>query len=117
MRPNLTKTGFTVHGADPSPTAQAAVAAIGVDVHAAPGPWLAQCDTVILSLARPEILHAVASDLAGVLRADQIVVETGHLCLGRQDRGAGQIGWRWHHPAGLPGQRAQARRPVMATLS
>ncbi|KUP94510.1 NAD(P)-dependent oxidoreductase [Tritonibacter horizontis] len=78
---NLIRSGFAVQGADPSASAREAVSGLGVTTYSAPGPWLAACDAVILSLSRPDVLRAVGADLERLLRAGQIVVETGTFAL------------------------------------
>ncbi len=78
---NLLKAGFELHGADPSPEARDAAAARGAQTFDAPGPWLAQCDAVIVSLSSPAVLQQVGAALAGLLGPGQIVIETGTFAL------------------------------------
>ncbi|MEP1209215.1 MAG: NAD(P)-dependent oxidoreductase [Rhizobiaceae bacterium] len=66
-----------VAGADPSGEARDRCAAFGVQVHDSAGPWLKECDIVILSLVSPNVLLDVASALARNLNPGQVVVETG----------------------------------------
>ncbi len=60
---NLHAAGETVIGVDPAPAARAALASEGITVHEAPGPWIAACDLVILSLVSPGVLAAVCAEL------------------------------------------------------
>ena len=78
---NLIAGGVTVAGADPTPEALARLSALGGETHEAAGPWLAECDLVILALLSPAVLREVAQLLAGVMHPGQVVLETGTFAL------------------------------------
>lgn len=78
---NLLAKGVAVRGTDPADAARAALTAAGGQAEAALGPWIADCDLVILSLASPRVLAAVTADLAGLLKPGQVVLETGTFAL------------------------------------
>jgi 3-hydroxyisobutyrate dehydrogenase-like beta-hydroxyacid dehydrogenase len=78
---NLFAGGEAVIGVDPSPDARNLVRKLGGNVYETTGPWLANCDVVILSLVSAEVLLEVATALAGILNPDQVVVETGTFSL------------------------------------
>jgi 3-hydroxyisobutyrate dehydrogenase-like beta-hydroxyacid dehydrogenase len=74
---NLIDAGFDVMGSDPQPAAQSRLTEMGGTAHDTTGAWLADCDLIIISLLSPTIMRNVATDLSGLLKAGQIVVETG----------------------------------------
>ncbi|SMY08035.1 2-hydroxy-3-oxopropionate reductase [Flavimaricola marinus] len=74
---NLIKGGVEVIGVDPAEAARDRLTAAGGQAHAEPGPWIAECDLVILSLISPAILDEVTTQLAGLLAEGQVVLETG----------------------------------------
>ncbi len=74
---NLIKAGIDVIGADPSDEARAKLTAAGGVAHEATGPWTADCELIIISVASPKVLAGVASDLRDYLQPGQIVVDTG----------------------------------------
>lgn len=74
---NLIKAGNEVVGTDPSSEARAKVQDLGGEVQDAIGPWVAACDLVIISVASPKVLAAVAAELAEHLGRGQVVVDTG----------------------------------------
>jgi L-threonate 2-dehydrogenase len=74
---NLLKGGVEVIGVDPSPAARERLIAAGGKAEATLGPWVADCDLVILSLISPAILAEVTTQLAGLLVEGQVVLETG----------------------------------------
>lgn len=78
---NFVKAGVSVEGADPSEAAREKAAGLGATVHERAGPWLAECDFVILSLISPGVLIEVAGELAKVLKPGQIVLDTGTFAL------------------------------------
>lgn len=78
---NLIKAGVKVEGGDPSPEARKRLAALGGSAHNGAGPWLADCDLVILALISPAVLHEVAGILAEALNPGQVVMETGTFAL------------------------------------
>jgi putative dehydrogenase len=78
---NLLANGFEVAGCDPSDAAREKSTAIGVAVHTDVGPWLLDCNPVIISVASPKVLHAVTTALADILTPNQIVIETGTFSL------------------------------------
>jgi len=78
---NLIKAGETVIGVDPAATARQKIAEAGGVVHDQPGPWIADCDVVILSLLSPAILASVTSALGKLVSPGQLVLETGTFAL------------------------------------
>jgi len=74
---NLLKAGIDVAGADPAPEGRARLTEAGGTAHETAGPWLADCDLVIISVASPKVLAAVAQTLGEVLKPGQVVMETG----------------------------------------
>lgn len=78
---NLIAAGVEVEGGDPSPEARERLATLGGSAHEGAGPWLAECDLVILALISPAVLREVSSILADVLKPGQIVMETGTFAL------------------------------------
>lgn len=74
---NLIAGGIEVAGADPSPEAQRALSDLGGEAHPAVGPWLAECDLVILALVSPDVLSQVCMELAKLLPPGKVVLETG----------------------------------------
>ena len=74
---NLLKAGVDVAGTDPAPQAREKLIAAGGVAHEEAGPWLAECDLVIISVASPKVLAAVTQTLGQVLRPGQVVMETG----------------------------------------
>ena len=78
---NLLAAGVTVMGADPLDDARARLEALGGKAYETAGPWLADCDLIILSLVSPTILHDVCRELTSCLRGGQIVLETGTFAL------------------------------------
>jgi 3-hydroxyisobutyrate dehydrogenase-like beta-hydroxyacid dehydrogenase len=74
---NLLKAGHKVAGADPDVGGRARLEEAGGQSHEAAGPWLADCDLVIISVASPKVLATVAKTLGEVLKPGQVVMETG----------------------------------------
>ena len=74
---NLIRAGVRVAGTDPAAAARARLASAGGVAEDGMGAWLAECDLVIVSVASPEALAAVAARLGEVLRPGQVVMETG----------------------------------------
>ena len=74
---NLVRAGIEVAGIDPDAAARERLAAAGGTPKEEMGDWLAECDLVIVSVASPEALAAVAARLGEVLRPGQVVMETG----------------------------------------
>jgi 3-hydroxyisobutyrate dehydrogenase-like beta-hydroxyacid dehydrogenase len=78
---NLIAGGAEVEGTDPLDAARQGLAEMGGTPHEGIGPWVRDADLIILSLASPKVLHAVAAELAGVIAPGQIVAETGTFAL------------------------------------
>ena len=78
---NLIAGGVDVEGADPAPEARQRLADLGGQAHESAGPWLAQCDLVILALISPVVLRDVCEKLTDLLEPGQVVVETGTFTL------------------------------------
>ena len=74
---NLIKSGEVVLGVDPSEKARAMLREAGGQSFDAPGPWVGDCDLIILSVASPHVLASVCETLKSHLLPDQIVLETG----------------------------------------
>ena len=78
---NLIAGGIDVEGADPAPAAQQRLTDLSGTAHGSIGPWLAECDLVILALISPVVLHEVCGQLADILPAGTVVLETGTFSL------------------------------------
>lgn len=78
---NLIKAGEKTIGVDPADAARESLAKAGGEVHAELGPWIADCDLIVLSLVSPKVLDLVASNLQALLKPGQIVLETGTFAL------------------------------------
>lgn len=78
---NLIKAGEKIIGVDPADAARESVAKAVGEVHAKLGPWVADCDLIVLSLVSPKVLNLVASNLQALLKPGQIVLETGTFAL------------------------------------
>jgi|AntAceMinimDraft_1070359.scaffolds.fasta_scaffold00330_7 3-hydroxyisobutyrate dehydrogenase-like beta-hydroxyacid dehydrogenase len=74
---NLLAAGVPVAGCDPDTDARARLTGLGGVAHDAPGPWVANCDLVIISVASPKVLGIVTTQLGGLLKPGQVVMETG----------------------------------------
>ena len=74
---NLIKAGIDVIGADPFSEARDRLEKAGGKAEESIGPWVKDCDLIIISVASPKVLASVASDLRDHLNAGQVVVETG----------------------------------------
>lgn len=74
---NLLKAGVAVAGADPSTEGRDRLEAAGGTAYEAAGPWLADCDLVIISVASQKVLADVTQVLGETLRPGQVVLETG----------------------------------------
>lgn len=78
---NLIAASLSVVGSDPSAEAQQRLVDLGGTAHAATGPWVADCDIVILALLSPNVMKDVCKELVDLLTSDQIVLETGTFAL------------------------------------
>lgn len=78
---NLIAAGVNVEGGDPSEVARNRLQKMGGTAHEGAGPWLSECDLVILALISPAVLHEVVSTLTKVLSPGQVVLETGTFAL------------------------------------
>lgn len=85
---NLSAAGHHVVGSDPSEEARARLTALGGTAHDKTGPWLKDCDLVIIALLSPTVLQVVATALAQILTPDQVVMDTGTFAL--RDKEAAQ---------------------------
>jgi L-threonate 2-dehydrogenase len=74
---NLINAGCSVAGADPSIDSRARLNLAGGISHETAGPWLAECELIIISVASPKVLAAVTKTLGEVLNPGQVVMETG----------------------------------------
>jgi putative dehydrogenase len=74
---NLLKAGISVAGADPDIIGREQLEAAGGKTHETVGPWLKECDLVIISVASTSVLAAVTKELWEVLNPGQVVMETG----------------------------------------
>ncbi len=108
---NLIKAGMTVTGADPAPKAQERLRDLGGTPHDALGPWIADCDLVILSLLSPAVLREVSVELSERLKPGQIVVETGTFALEDKQAAHDTLASKGIHLLDCPvsGTGAQAR--------
>ena len=78
---NLLKAGLDVIGADPAVGGRTDLEAAGGKTFEEVGPWVADCDLVIISVASPPVLVDVCQRLGTHLKAGQVVMETGTFAL------------------------------------
>lgn len=78
---NLLLAGYEVRRSDPLSEAQDRLTEPGGKAHETTGDWLADCDLIILSLLSPVVMRTVADELATLVKAGQIVIETGTFAL------------------------------------
>jgi 3-hydroxyisobutyrate dehydrogenase-like beta-hydroxyacid dehydrogenase len=74
---NLLSKGIDVVGVDPAILGRERLEAAGGTTYEAVGPWMVDCDLVIISVASPKVLAAVSWQLAEFLKSGQVVMETG----------------------------------------
>lgn len=74
---NLLRAGVAVAGTDPAVQGREQLEAAGGMSHLSVGPWLKDCDLVIISVAATKVLAAVTKELGAVLDPGQVVMETG----------------------------------------
>jgi len=74
---NLLSNGVKVVGADPAVLGRERLEAAGGTTHETIGPWVADCDLIIISVASPKVLAAVSWQLLEFLKSGQVVLETG----------------------------------------
>lgn len=109
---NLIKAGVAVTGADPSPEARQRLTALGGTPHETLGPWVTDCDLVILALLSPTVMQDVCTDLASLLQPGRIVVETGTFALADKQAAHDTLAEKGIHLLDCPvsGTGAQARK-------
>jgi putative dehydrogenase len=74
---NLLKAGVAVAGVDTSTEARNRLDQAGGTSYDVIGPWMSECDLIIISVASPVVLAAVSASLGAVLSTGQVVMETG----------------------------------------
>jgi putative dehydrogenase len=74
---NLLKAGLDVVGVDPAIEGRAQLEAAGGTTYEVVGPWVAECDLIIISVASPKVLSSVCWQLMEFLKSGQVVMETG----------------------------------------
>lgn len=74
---NLMSAGIKVVGADPAILGRERLEAAGGETRETVGPWVADCDLIIIAVASTTALAAVSWTLAEFLKPDQVVMETG----------------------------------------
>lgn len=74
---NLLQAGHAVAGADPDIAARERLEGAGGTTHEAAGPWLQDCELVIVSVSSTKVLAEVSRALGQHLKAGQVVMETG----------------------------------------
>lgn len=74
---NLIGADVPVVGVDPSDTARARLDQAGGRALAALGPWIKDCDLILISVASPKVLADVTAALGDLLDPGQVVLETG----------------------------------------
>ncbi len=89
---NLARNGVTVLGTDPLPEARARLQGMGGQPHEGLGPWLKDCDLVILALISPAVLHQVAAQIAQIMSPGQVIMETGTFALADKFAAAETLG-------------------------
>ena len=74
---NLLKAGLDVLGVDPAIEGRTQLEAAGGTTYEVVGPWVAECDLIIISVASPKVLSSVCWHLMEYLKPGQVVMETG----------------------------------------
>ena len=74
---NFIKAGLEVAGSDPAVKGRDQLEAAGGTTYEAVGPWVSDCDLVIIAVAAPSVLSAVCWQLSEYLQSGQVVMETG----------------------------------------
>jgi 3-hydroxyisobutyrate dehydrogenase-like beta-hydroxyacid dehydrogenase len=74
---NLLGAGVCVAGADPAILSREQLEVAGGMSHLSAGPWLIDCDLVIISVASTKVLATVSKALGEILNPGQVVMETG----------------------------------------
>ena len=74
---NLLDAGVCVAGADPAILSREQLEVAGGMSHLSAGPWLIDCDLVIISVASTKVLATVSKELGEILNPGQVVMETG----------------------------------------
>ena len=74
---NLLKAGLDVLGVDPAIEGRTRLEAAGGTTYEVVGPWVAECDLIIISVASPKVLSSVCWHLMEFLKPGQVVMETG----------------------------------------
>lgn len=74
---NLLKAGLAVIGADPAVEGRERLEAAGGQSRQDLGPWVRDCDLILISVASTKVLAEVSAGLGTLLAPGQIVVETG----------------------------------------
>jgi putative dehydrogenase len=74
---NLLDAGVCVAGADPAILSREQLEVAGGMSHLSVGPWITDCDLVIISVASTKVLATVSKTLGKALKPGQIVMETG----------------------------------------
>ncbi len=74
---NLLDAGVCVAGADPTILSREQLEVAGGMSHLSAGPWLIDCDLVIISVASTKVLATVSKELGEILNPGQVVMETG----------------------------------------
>lgn len=108
---NLIAGGVDVPGVDPSPEARQRLTDLGGTPHETMGPWLAECDLVILALVSPSVMRDVCRQLSELLDPGQVVLETGTFALDDKLAGHHMLAARDIHLLDCPvsGTGAQAK--------
>lgn len=116
---NLIAAGIEVAGADPSAEARQRLSDLGGSPHEATGPWLADCDLVILALISPAVLHDVCGQLTTLLRPGQVVLETGTFALADKEKAHDRLASVGIHLLDCPvsGTGAQAREADIVMMA
>ncbi len=86
MSRNLIAAGFTVHGVDPAPAAQAEFRAMGGQLAASVAEAAGPCEILLTCLPSAAALHQVTAELAAVPRGDRVLAETSTLALADKER-------------------------------
>ncbi|MDJ0637322.1 MAG: NAD(P)-dependent oxidoreductase [Paracoccaceae bacterium] len=116
---NLIAGGIHVEGVDPSAEARQRLSDLGGKPHENSGPWLAECDLVILALISPVVLREVCGQLKDLLRAGQVVMETGTFALADKEAARDTLAASGIHLLDCPvsGTGAQAREADIVMMA
>lgn len=82
---NLVERGWTVYGYDPAPARSKQATRAGVHVVKSPAEVAAHAPVVLISVAKPDALHAIAAEIVGARLTKKLIVEMGTFNISDKD--------------------------------